>query len=49
MTPMEYSRNGKGIMAPKDMVLWNIVFRNGICNGERFKKIQYKRNNVNIN
>ena len=38
MTLIEYSPNRKGIVTPKDMVLWKIVFRNGIRNGKRFKK-----------
>ena len=40
MTPMESISNGKCIMAPKDMVLREIVFRNGIRNDKKFNNIK---------
>ena len=54
MTPMKYSPNWKGIMAPmeytsmvyspkaKAMVLWKIVFWSGNHHGKRWKKNNIK-------
>ena len=48
MSLMEYTLiiyilNGKG------MALWNIVFSSGNHHGKRYKKMHYKRYNVNQN
>ena len=40
MTPMESISNGKCIMASKDMVLWGIVFRNGMRNDKKFNNVK---------
>ena len=54
MAPMEYSPNGKGIMAPveytpmvcspngKVMFLWKIIFRRGNGHGKRLQKYNIK-------
>ena len=59
MVPVEYNTNGKGIMAVmkyiliiyspnwKCMVLWKIIFEIGNGHGEREKKMQRERYNVN--
>ena len=40
MTPMESISNEKCIMVPKGMVLWGIVFRNGIRNDKKFNNVK---------
>ena len=37
-----YSCNGKDNMDAKDMILWEFIFQNAICNDKRLKKYSIK-------